>query len=168
MYSQPEKPANFHLSKLLGTNNIEFRLCYTNLVKRILKKLGPIFLLILAAAAIYAYQNPSILSSLNIDIPINLSAPINSKPSSNSDKIVFTDSKELGSVLSATSEKISQGAKNLYDKVTNEQEEALINKTVENISRQVKDLPKEQVEKVKYEFCKDIIEEYENSKESVQ
>lgn len=43
--------------------------------------------------------------------------------------------------------------------VDEEGAEALIEDTVENLTRQVKDLPKEQVKRVKREFCSDLIDE---------
>ncbi len=61
------------------------------------------------------------------------------------------------------SKRVSTTTQTVIEKVTDEQEEALINKTVENITKQVKDLPQEQVKKIKYEFCKDVVTEYEDN-----
>jgi hypothetical protein len=41
--------------------------------------------------------------------------------------------------------------------------EPLINRTLENLQNEVKDLPREQYEKVKYEFCKDVVDRYESA-----
>lgn len=67
------------------------------------------------------------------------------------------DTDRLAKVLGeATSSLITSGT-NLLNGVTDGQAEPVINKAVEDLQSSVKDLPKEQYEKVKYEFCKDII-----------
>lgn len=68
----------------------------------------------------------------------------------------------LSKVLGTTTTKVIDTTTNLLNGVTDGQAEPLINKTLENLQNEVKDLPREQYEKVKYEFCKDVVTKYES------
>ncbi|MBI4034872.1 MAG: hypothetical protein HY381_00560 [Candidatus Chisholmbacteria bacterium] len=45
------------------------------------------------------------------------------------------------------------------EEVTHQNPQEIINQAVANITAEVKDLPKEQVKKIKLEFCRDVMEE---------
>lgn len=122
-----------------------------------MKKLFPLLLLPLTVGAYYAYKNPQVLNKF-----ISFSQQEESTDETQSADIIFTTN-QATEVLGATVSQIGSTARSIIDKVTDEQEEALINKTVENISKQVKDLPEQQVRKIKVEFCKDVIDEYEST-----
>ena len=116
-------------------------------MKKLVRKLLPLFALAIAGGVFYAYRNPELMRQT----PEGAAE----KPPA---EIIFTTRDQATNILGTTASKIKTTATGLIDKLSDEQEEALINSTVENISRQVKDLPAEQVQKIKYEFCKDIIE----------
>lgn len=122
---------------------------------KLLRKFLPLLLIGAVVGAYYLPQHPELLARI---IPQNASSQ--DQEEDNSEAVVAT-TQNIGSVLSSTAQNISNITRNLIDKMTNEQEEALINQTVKNLSTQIKDLPKEQAEKIKYQFCQDVIEQYE-------
>ncbi len=69
-------------------------------------------------------------------------------------------------VLGVSISKTIENGKEFLSEATGGKSDPIINKALENIQKEVKDLPKETVEKVKYEFCKDVITEYENKSEN--
>ena len=99
------------------------------------------------------YQNNQLTSSITRG-PINQGSLVVNQTG---DKL-----SDLANVLGASIENLYEGGKNLLSDATDGKSDPIINKALENIQNEVKDLPKEAVDKVKYEFCKDIVVEYEN------
>ncbi len=69
---------------------------------------------------------------------------------------------DIAQVLGMSVEGLYENGKDVLNQVTDGKSDPIINKALENIQNEVKDLPKETVDKVKYEFCKDVVYEYEN------
>lgn len=69
----------------------------------------------------------------------------------------------IAAVLGAQIQTVFDGGREALNDATGGQSDPVINKALTNIQNEVKDLPKETVEKVKYEFCKGIIADYEGS-----
>ncbi len=99
------------------------------------------------------YQNSQLSSSLSPEGIPQGSLVINQTNSKLSD---------LANVLGTSIENIYEGGKDLLNDATGGKSDPIINKALSNIQNEVKDLPKEAVDKVKYEFCKDVVVEYEN------
>ncbi len=82
-------------------------------------------------------------------------------------QLIITDaSNNLGhiaSVLGANVSNIFEEGKEILSDATSGASEPIINKLVEKTQETLKDLPKKEAEKIKYEFCKDVITEYENN-----
>ena len=110
-------------------------------MKKLIRKLFPV--LIIVGGLLYFFQRSGPGSTAQITSQLNL----NFSP------------EQFTQVLGTATKSVVSTASQLVDRFTDDQEEALINSTVENISRQVKDLPASQVKKIKREFCSDIIEE---------
>ena len=64
----------------------------------------------------------------------------------------------LGASISNTFET----GKDLLNDVTSGASEPIINQLMTKTQESLKDLPRKEAEKIKYEFCKGIITEYEN------
>lgn len=64
----------------------------------------------------------------------------------------------LAKVLGAATSRALERGEELLNQATDGQAEPLINHTLKNLQQEVKDLPREQYDKVKYEFCKELIE----------
>lgn len=81
-----------------------------------------------------------------------------------SDKLNIRQSNlgDFANVLGVTTSNFLESGKKILDSVTDKDGEPIINKTVDNLTNQIKDLPKEQYDKVKYEFCKDVVVKYES------
>ncbi|MFH2019199.1 MAG: hypothetical protein ABII80_01085 [bacterium] len=112
-------------------------------------------ILILAAIAYGGYQYYLQYSLDNNVTPpqLKISDKLDIRQSNLSD---FTD------VLGAATSNLLESGKDLLDNITDKDGEPIINKTVDNLTNQIKDLPKEQYDKVKYEFCKDVVVKYES------
>lgn len=67
----------------------------------------------------------------------------------------------LANVLGTATSRALNAGTDLLDLATDGQAEPLINQTLQNLQNEIKDLPQEQYEKVKYEFCKDVVKDYE-------
>lgn len=104
-----------------------------------------VIFIIFIAGALFLYRNPGIKSEI--------------QSTSSASGIVAKSAEQASKILGIATKKTVQSATNLYNKYTDEQEEALINSTVDNITKQVKDLPEQQVKKIKRRFCEDIIDE---------
>ena len=66
---------------------------------------------------------------------------------------------ELTDVLGAATSRVFSSGLDLLNGVTGDAAEPVINSAVLDLKERVKSLPAEQYEKVKYEFCKDVIDD---------
>lgn len=67
----------------------------------------------------------------------------------------------LAAVLGASIENTFENGKELLSSVTSGASEPVINQLVTKTQETLKDLPQKEAEKIKYEFCRGIVEEYE-------
>lgn len=79
--------------------------------------------------------------------------------------VVLGDSAEswdnLQSVLGASIGRAVETGKEWVNEATAGQAEPIVNRAISNFQEELKQLPAEQVEKIKYDFCKPIVTEYE-------
>lgn len=120
-----------------------------------LKKILLLLFLALIASLFITLYKPELLG---FRAPLNKLNITSTSSPPQADEVAKTPN-EILSVLGAATQRALSTTTEFVDRVTSESDEALINQTVENISKEVKDLPQEQVKKIKYEFCKDVIEE---------
>jgi len=59
----------------------------------------------------------------------------------------------------ATTKEVIERVREVTREVTNRDPQEIISQTVTNITQEVKDLPQEQVKKIKVEICREILEE---------
>ncbi len=92
-----------------------------------------------------------------------------SSPVETQSKLLITHtSDKLGdilSVLGSETQNVVSSGQELLSTATDGQSDPIINRAVVNLQSQVKDLPKETVDKIKYEFCKGIVNDYEGTKQ---
>jgi hypothetical protein len=69
---------------------------------------------------------------------------------------------DLASVLGASISNTFENGKELLNDATSGKSEPIINELVSKTTETLKDLPRKEAEKIKYEFCRGIVEEYEN------
>ena len=72
----------------------------------------------------------------------------------------------LASVLGASIENTYENGMAMLSTATNGASEPIINELVTKTTDTLKDLPRKEAEKIKYEFCRGIVEEYENKSQS--
>ena len=71
----------------------------------------------------------------------------------------------LASVLGANISNLIENSQGYISGVTGGAEGPLINELVTKTQETLKDLPRKEAEKIKYEFCRGIVTEYENKSE---
>ncbi len=69
---------------------------------------------------------------------------------------------DIAAVLGASIETTYENGKELLSNATSGKSEPIINELVNKTTETLKDLPRKEAEKIKYEFCRGIVEEYEN------
>lgn len=81
-------------------------------------------------------------------------------------KLILTQTSDrLGSLAAVLGTSISDtldNGKELLKDATGGASEPIINQLIAKTQETLKDLPQKEAEKIKYEFCKGVIEEYEN------
>jgi hypothetical protein len=86
-------------------------------------------------------------------------------PASSQNQLIIsqTSSKlsDLASVLGASISNTFENGKELLNDATSGRSEPIINELVNKTTETLKDLPRKEAEKIKYEFCRGVIEEYE-------
>ncbi|MFH2085406.1 MAG: hypothetical protein ABII21_01295 [bacterium] len=112
--------------------------------------------LILLAGLIYGGYIYYRQSQLRVSLP----------PSSSSNQLIISQaSDKLGDLASVLGESISNiladGQAYLSD-ATSGASEPIINQLVTKTQETLKDLPQKEAEKIKYEFCKGVVTEYED------
>jgi hypothetical protein len=93
-------------------------------------------------------------------------SPISSSVMSSPGKLTITQSgnklNELASVLGASIANTYENGKELLSSATNGASEPIINQLVTKTTETLKDLPQKEADKIKYEFCKGVVTEYES------
>ena len=95
------------------------------------------------------------------------SIPRLSAPVSTSSQMVITQaSDQIGSLASVLGESITSAVdqgKAMLSTATAGQSDPIINQLVTNTQNTLKDLPQKEAEKIKYEFCKGVVTNYEEA-----
>lgn len=68
----------------------------------------------------------------------------------------------LATVLGASISNTYENGKEMLSDATNGASEPIINQLVTKTTETLKDLPRKEAEKIKYEFCKGVVTEFEN------
>jgi hypothetical protein len=116
--------------------------------------------LLLLAGIIYGgylyYRQSHTLSSR---LPISSTIPNN--------QLVITQASnklgDLASVLGASVQSVLDNGQSMLSSATNGASEPIINQLVTNTQNTLKDLPQKEAEKIKYEFCKGVVTNYEET-----
>ena len=94
------------------------------------------------------------------------SSPDLSSVSTTQSKLVITQSSDklagLASVLGSSISNTFENGKDLLSDATSGKSEPIINELVSKTTETLKDLPRKEAEKIKYEFCRGVVEEYES------
>lgn len=96
-----------------------------------------------------------------------LSIPPASTPPSASQVVITQASNKLGeyaSVLGASIQNVLDNGQTLLNQATHGSSEPIINQLISQTQSTLKDLPKQEADKIKYEFCKGVVTNYESSK----
>lgn len=118
--------------------------------------IGIILLLAIAYGGYTFYQKSNsknsslVLSQSNAGRSLNISSASNKLD-------------EVTNVLGASIGDAFQNGQAYLSDVTNGKSEPIINDLVNKTTETLKDLPRKEAEKIKYEFCKGVVTEYENS-----
>lgn len=92
--------------------------------------------------------------------------PYKSETPTTGGKLILSDATSkidnLAAVLGASIENTFENGKELLSNATSGKSEPIINQLVTKTQETLKDLPQKEAEKIKYEFCRGVIEEYES------
>lgn len=84
----------------------------------------------------------------------------------NSNKLIINQASDkigaYASVLGASISNLWDEGQIMLSDATNGASEPIINELIKKTTDTLKDLPRKEAEKIKYEFCRSIVEEYEN------
>lgn len=87
-------------------------------------------------------------------------------PTETGGKLILTQTSDrlggFAAVLGANITTALENGQTYLADVSNGASEPIINELVSKTQETLKDLPKKEAEKIKYEFCRGVIEEYEN------
>lgn len=92
--------------------------------------------------------------------PYQSGAPVSGGNLTLSDTTAKIDN--FASVLGASISNTLENGKELLSNATSGKSEPIINQLVTKTQETLKDLPQKEAEKIKYEFCRGVVEEYEN------
>jgi hypothetical protein len=116
-----------------------------------MKKILLIALIALSLGAGYFYYQQTILSrssSSTLTPKFNLTqAPL--------------DVDSLKQVLGTATSAVLDTSNAVINQVTDGEGEPIINEALETIQKEISEIPQEQYDKIKYEFCQGVIQEYE-------
>ena len=70
---------------------------------------------------------------------------------------------ELAAVLGASISSTYENGKEMLSSATSGASDPIINELVSKTTETLKDLPRKEADKIKYEFCKGVVSEYETS-----
>lgn len=118
-------------------------------MKRIL-----IFLVLVGLAYggyLYYQQSRTTTNISNVTVPSELEV-----------KQVGSGIGDMAAVLGASISNLVSTGQEYLSGVTNGASEPVINQLITKTQEALKDLPKREAEKIKYEFCKDVVTEFEN------
>jgi len=114
--------------------------------------------LILLAGLVYGgylYYRQSSLGNTRLSTPLTSQGQL--LISQTSDKLG-----DLAAVLGASISNTFETGKEILNNVTEGASEPIINQLVTRTTETLKDLPQKQAEKIKYEFCRGVVDEYED------
>lgn len=74
------------------------------------------------------------------------------------------DVSSLKQVLGSATSAVLDTSNTVINKVTGNEGEPIVNEAIETIQKEIKEIPAEQYDKIKYEFCQGVVEEYEGNK----
>ncbi|MFC1653651.1 hypothetical protein ACFL1M_02290 [Patescibacteria group bacterium] len=122
--------------------------------------LSKLLLLAVVFGAYYVYKNPEIISSEKND-------SLQSVEQVGKDITLtsFVNEEKFSEILGKTTSLVEEGLENIKvpKQLSGTQEEIVIQDVVNNFTERVKDLPNEQVGRIKIQFCKDMLSGVENA-----
>lgn len=96
-----------------------------------------------------------------------ISPPRISTPLLSTNNVVITQASDklgnLAAVLGESATKLLDSGKELLNTATSGQSDPIINQLIENTQNTLKDLPQKEADKIKYEFCKGVVTNYEGT-----
>lgn len=127
-------------------------------IRKIKHLISRVLLVGLVFGGYYLYKNPQLVSQiLNKQPPEEL---VSSQAILNN----FISQEKASEILGKTTSLVAEGLENIKipKQLSGSNEEIVIQDAFDQFSQKIKDLPAEQVDRVKIQLCKDILEPIEN------
>jgi hypothetical protein len=137
----------------------------TKPIKKILALVPKLLLVGLVLGGYYIYKNPDIIINR---ISTNQDSNESNSPDSKSSEITlnnFVSQEQISNILGKTTGLVQEGLENIKvpKQLTGSDEEIVIEDAFNQFSQKIKDLPAEQVDRIKIQVCKDILESVDSA-----
>ena len=124
--------------------------------------LSRVLLIGLIVGGYYVYKNPEFIKSQVLGEEVSEETESESIETSLSS---FVDQEKISSILGKTTGLVQEGLENIKvpKQLTGTDEEIVIEDAFNQFSQKIQDLPEQQVDRIKIQFCKDVLESVENA-----
>ena len=131
-------------------------------LKKIITLLSRLLLIGLVLGGYYVYKNPELIKGQVLGEEVSV------EPESESTESIFTDlvsQEKVADILGKTTDLVKEGLETIKvpKQFTGTDEEIVIEDAFNQFSQKVKDLPEQQVDRIKIQFCKDVLESVDNA-----
>ncbi len=131
-------------------------------LKKIITLLSRLLLISLVLGGYYVYKNPELIKGQVLGEEVSV------EPESESTESIFTDlvsQEKVADILGKTTDLVKEGLETIKvpKQFTGTDEEIVIEDAFNQFSQKVKDLPEQQVDRIKIQFCKDVLESVDNA-----
>jgi len=131
-------------------------------IKKVMTLLSRVLLIGLIVGGYYVYKNPEFIKSQVLGEEVSEETESESIETSLSS---FVDQEKISSILGKTTGLVQEGLENIKvpKQLTGTDEEIVIEDAFNQFSQKIQDLPEQQVDRIKIQFCKDVLESVENA-----
>ena len=135
-------------------------------IKKITTLLSRLLLIGLIIGGYYLYKNPELIKGQVLGEEVSIESESELKPESTESILNNLVSQEkVAEILGKTTDLVEEGLETIKvpKQLTGTDEEIVIEDAFNQFSQKIKDLPEQQVDRIKIQFCIDILESVDNA-----
>ena len=108
----------------------------------------------------YIYKNPDLVKSFKPDEVVSVESGSTEITLNN-----FVGQEKISEILGKTTSLVEEGLENIKvpKQITGTDEEIVIEEAFNQFSQKIKDIPEQQVDRIKIQFCKDVLDSVDNA-----
>ena len=128
--------------------------------KKIITLFSRLFLVGLVLGGYYIYKNPDLVKSFKPDEVVSVESGSTEITLNN-----FVGQEKISEILGKTTSLVEEGLENIKvpKQITGTDEEIVIEEAFNQFSQKIKDIPEQQVDRIKIQFCKDVLDSVDNA-----